>query len=398
MITQRVNEALTADSARRENVGNNPSRAGGSGQGRTPAARECTFTRFMNCNLTVFHGIEGAIELRRWFEKTEMVFGISECAEGKKVKLVAATLQGPALTWWNTKVATMGLGTVNQIPWIEMKQMMTTEFCPAEEVQRMEHELWNINVKEFNIPDPTDEAVLIGHISFGAEVVAKKEGDYGKGNKMSGRNFKVRTSRSSETTRINSQNNKKQGNTRVMTTAPNEGNAPARLPLLCNRCFIRHIGPCTIQCHNYGKGHTRNHYPKKNKPQGGNASGRAYVIKDADKQGPNVIMDVSYEVELADGKVVSTNTVLKGFTLNLVNHPFKIDLMHIELGMFDVIIGMDLLAERDAIIICGEKDVRIPCENKTLIVKGDKGPSRLKVISCIKARKYIERGCQMFVA
>ncbi|GJX01165.1 hypothetical protein Tco_0185078 [Tanacetum coccineum] len=49
------------------------------------------------------------------FEKTESVFGISECAEGKKVKFAAATLQGPALTWWNTKVATMGLETVNDM-------------------------------------------------------------------------------------------------------------------------------------------------------------------------------------------------------------------------------------------------------------------------------------------
>ncbi|GJZ26563.1 putative reverse transcriptase domain-containing protein [Tanacetum coccineum] len=72
--------------------------------------------------------------------------------------------------------------------------------------------------------------------------------------------------------------------------------------------------------------------------------------------------------------------------------------MPIELGTFDIIIGMDWLAERDAIIICGAKVVRIPCRNKTLIVEGDKGPPRLKVISCIKARKYIERGFQMFVA
>ncbi|GJZ23951.1 putative reverse transcriptase domain-containing protein [Tanacetum coccineum] len=51
----------------------------------------------------------------------------------------------------------------------------------------------------------------------------------------------------------------------------------------------------------------------------------------------------SYGVELADGRVVSTNTVLKGCTLNLVNHIFEIDLMTIELGTFDVIIGMDWL-------------------------------------------------------
>ncbi|GKA75680.1 hypothetical protein Tco_0782058, partial [Tanacetum coccineum] len=66
-----------------------------------------------------------AVELRRWFEKTESVFGISECVEDKKMKFAAATLQGPALTWWNSNVATMGLETVNRMPWTEMKQLMT---------------------------------------------------------------------------------------------------------------------------------------------------------------------------------------------------------------------------------------------------------------------------------
>ncbi|GKF87089.1 hypothetical protein Tco_0257966, partial [Tanacetum coccineum] len=70
-----------------------------------------------------------------------------------------------------------------------------------------------------------------------------------------------------------------------------------------------------------------------------------------------VKIDVSYEVELADGRVVSTNTVLKGCTLNLVNHLFEIDLMPIELGMFDAIISMDWLVKRDAVIICGEKPI-----------------------------------------
>ncbi|GJW66299.1 hypothetical protein Tco_0120723 [Tanacetum coccineum] len=37
-------------------------------------------------------------------------------ANDKKVKFAAATLQGPALTWWNAKVVTMGLETVNQMP------------------------------------------------------------------------------------------------------------------------------------------------------------------------------------------------------------------------------------------------------------------------------------------
>ncbi|GJZ34715.1 putative reverse transcriptase domain-containing protein [Tanacetum coccineum] len=99
---------------------------------------------------------------------------------------------------------------------------------------------------------------------------------------------------------------------------------------------------------------------------------------------PNKIED-SYEVKLADGRVVSTNTVLKGCTLSLVNYIFEIDLMPIELGTFDVIIGMDWLVKHDVVIVCGEKVVHIPYGNKTLIVKGDKGGSRLKIISYIKA-------------
>ncbi|GKB66259.1 hypothetical protein Tco_0927671 [Tanacetum coccineum] len=98
------------------------------GQDAAPVVRECTFTGFMKCNPTVFRGVEGAVKLQRWFEKTESVFGISECAEGKKVKFAAAILQGPALTWWNSKIATMGLETVNRMPWTEMKQLMTANF------------------------------------------------------------------------------------------------------------------------------------------------------------------------------------------------------------------------------------------------------------------------------
>ncbi|GKF17933.1 hypothetical protein Tco_0062851 [Tanacetum coccineum] len=121
MIKESVDGAITAEGARQANVKNDASGSGRArGQDIAPVVRECTYVGFMRCNPNVFHGTEGAIELRRWFEKTKSVFGISECAEGKKVKFVAATLRGPALTWWNAKVATI------------------------EEVQRMEHELWNL--------------------------------------------------------------------------------------------------------------------------------------------------------------------------------------------------------------------------------------------------------------
>ncbi|GJZ72626.1 hypothetical protein Tco_0636772 [Tanacetum coccineum] len=140
LIIERVNTAVEAERERQVNArrqGNNEA----GGQGGAPAARECTFSGFMKCNPTVFHRHEGAVELSRWFKKTEMVFGISKCAEARKVKFAASSLQGRALTWWNSQVATMGLEAANQMGWTKMRRLMTEEFCPIKEIQQMEHEL-----------------------------------------------------------------------------------------------------------------------------------------------------------------------------------------------------------------------------------------------------------------
>nr|GEX49006.1 putative reverse transcriptase domain-containing protein [Tanacetum cinerariifolium] len=71
-------------------------------------------------------------------------------------------------------------------------------------------------------------------------------------------------------------------------------------------------------------------------------------------------LDTGYTVELATGRVSETNIVLGGCTLGLLGHPFNIDLMPVELGSFDVIIGMDWLAKYHALIVCDEKVVCIP--------------------------------------
>ncbi|GJR49634.1 putative reverse transcriptase domain-containing protein [Tanacetum coccineum] len=76
-------------------------------------------------------------------------------------------------------------------------------------------------------------------------------------------------------------------------------------------------------------------------------------------------LDHYYDVELADGRIIGLNTILRGCTLNILNHPFNIDLMPVELGSFDAIIGMDWLVKYQAIIVCAEKIVRIPWGNET---------------------------------
>nr|GEV04065.1 hypothetical protein [Tanacetum cinerariifolium] len=53
----------------------------------------------------------------------------------------------------------------------------------------------------------------------------------------------------------------------------------------------------------------------------------------------------SYDVELADGKIVRVDAIMRGCTLNFLNHPFNIDLMPVELGSFDVIIAQEYMAK-----------------------------------------------------
>ncbi|GKD58500.1 putative reverse transcriptase domain-containing protein, partial [Tanacetum coccineum] len=113
-------------------------------------------------------------------------------------------------------------------------------------------------------------------------------------------------------------------------------------------------------------------------------------------------LDHNYNVKLADGRIVGLNTIIWGCTLNLLNHPFNIDLMHVELGSFDVIIGMDWLVKYHAVIVYAEKIVRIPFGDESLIVRGDgrsnKHGTRLKIISCTKAQEYLTKGCHVFLA
>ncbi|GJT30655.1 putative reverse transcriptase domain-containing protein [Tanacetum coccineum] len=190
----------------------------------------------------------------------------------------------------------------------------------------------------------------------------------------------------------------------------------------------------TVTCHACGeKGHYANQCRKTTT---NNAQGRAYMLRDRNAhQDPNVVMgmfllnqhlarvlfdsgadksfvsislasmlnippitiDTFYNIKMADENLVSTNTIIQGATLTLLNQPFKIDLMPIKLGSFNVVIGMDWLSKYHARIICDEKVIHIPINGETLIIRGDQSKTRLSLISCIKTERYISRGCQVFV-
>ncbi|GJY65204.1 putative reverse transcriptase domain-containing protein [Tanacetum coccineum] len=359
LVANKVAEALAADRATRNNPNVASGSGGSSGQGGAPPIRECTFAGFMN------------------------------------------VLKGK--------------------PWADMKKMMLEELCPSEEIQRLENKLRSLKLRDTNIAAYTqwfNELALLCPEAVASE--KKKVKLYIKGLP---KNIKGETTFSNpavlndavhmahtlmeqkiqdKAERVAESNKIKEDQLQTVTVVDCVTLDHARQS--ATGVERRVIGQITI-----AKGLWL--------LRGGNATGQVYAIRDAKQgQGPNIVtgtfllnnryapivfdsgsdksfintsfsylidikpvrLNTSYEVELADGKIVSTNTVLRGCTQNLINHLFEIDLMPIELGTFDIVIRMDWLVERDAVIVCGKKEVHIPIKNEVLVVKGNKGVSRLK--------------------
>ncbi|GJX92610.1 putative reverse transcriptase domain-containing protein, partial [Tanacetum coccineum] len=203
---------------------------------------------------------------------------------------------------------------------------------------------------------------------------------------------------------------------RAYTAGSNERKGYVRSLHYCKKYRLHHEGPCTVRCGNCKRvGHmtmdctavvapNTQRTPVGNQPGiNGNKTGsnevtaKAYAIRGGVNLDSNGVMgtfllnncyasmlfdsgadrsfvsstfsafldvasstlDTSYAVELADGRISETNVVLIGCTLGLLGHSFDIDLMPIELGSFDVIIGIDWLVKYHALIVCDEKGCQV---------------------------------------
>ncbi|GKB27376.1 hypothetical protein Tco_0866777 [Tanacetum coccineum] len=99
--------------------GNGDCLGGGNGNGNpnvnvggvVPVTRECTYQDFMKCQPLNFKGTEGVIGLTRWFEKT-----------------------------------IVGTDVAYAMSWKALMKLMTKVYCPRNEIQKMETELWNLAV------------------------------------------------------------------------------------------------------------------------------------------------------------------------------------------------------------------------------------------------------------
>ncbi|GJS60862.1 putative reverse transcriptase domain-containing protein [Tanacetum coccineum] len=363
------------------------------------------------------------------------------------------TLHGVALTWWKSHVKTVGYDAAYGVPWNTLMKMMTAKYCPQNEIKKLGIEIWELKMKDTDLasytqcfqelalscrrmfpeesdkiekyvgglPDMIHGSVMASKpktmqdaVEFATELMDKKIHTFVERQIENKRKFKD-TSRNNKNQQ---QQNKRQNTSRAYATG-----------LVRKGSMVGHLAR---DCRSSGNANTGGN---------GNAPAKVYVVGNAGiNPDSNVVMgmfllnnryasilfdtgadrsflsttfssliditptalDYYYDVDLANWKIIRINTIIRVCTLNLLNHPFNIDLMPVKLGSFNVIIGMDWLAKYHAIIVCDEKLVCIPFENKTLIVRGDisnqGNETRLNIISCTKTHKYMLKGCHVFLA
>ncbi|GKE71674.1 hypothetical protein Tco_1529746 [Tanacetum coccineum] len=98
---------------------------------RPPIAKRGNYKEFISCQAFYFNGTERVVGLIRWFERTELVFSRSNCAEENKVAFATGTLTDDALSWWNAYAQPTGIEQANRITWTELKRLLTNKYCPG---------------------------------------------------------------------------------------------------------------------------------------------------------------------------------------------------------------------------------------------------------------------------
>nr|GEW97748.1 reverse transcriptase domain-containing protein [Tanacetum cinerariifolium] len=66
------------------------------------------------------------------------------CTIASQVKFASCTLEGSALTWWNSYVRAVRQDVAYAMPWTTLKKMITDKYYPRGEIQKLESEYWNL--------------------------------------------------------------------------------------------------------------------------------------------------------------------------------------------------------------------------------------------------------------
>ncbi|GJU71980.1 putative reverse transcriptase domain-containing protein [Tanacetum coccineum] len=315
------------------------------------------------------------------YEKMEQCSLIAISPEKIQVKYATFTLLNSALTWWNPHKRTIGTEAAFAMSWRELMKLMTEVYCPRNEIQKMESELWNLTVKNNDLAAYTQR---FQKLTMMCTTMVLEEEDRvkkfirGLPDNIQRNVIVVEPTRLQDAIRIanNLMDQKLKGY--AVKNAKNKRRLEGGGEANPNSNVIK------------GTFLLNNHYASMIFDSGADRSFVSTTFSTLLDITPDTL-DVSYAVELANGRISETNTILRGYTLGLLGHPFNINLMLVELGSFDVIIGMDWLANHHAVIVCDEKIMRIPFGDEVLIVQCDRdGKGEKSKLSIISYEKRLE--------
>ncbi|GJT66368.1 reverse transcriptase domain-containing protein [Tanacetum coccineum] len=234
--------------------------------------------------------IEMEIEMGIMVEKMETVFNISNCPPKYQVKYATCTLQDSALTWWNSHKRRIGVDAAYAMKWAGLIKLMTEVYCPRNEIQKMETELWNLTVKGNDlttytqrfqeliflctrmVPDEEDrsERFIVGlpdniQGNVIAANLARLQDAIRIANQLMNKKLQGYAARSAENKRrmesnprdnygqqppFKRQNVSGQNVARAYTTGNNKRKRYAGPHPLCNKCKYHHVGQCIVKCNN----------------------------------------------------------------------------------------------------------------------------------------------------
>ncbi|GJT41870.1 putative reverse transcriptase domain-containing protein, partial [Tanacetum coccineum] len=227
-------------------------------RGDRPVAHECTYQDFMKCQPLGFKGTEGVVGLIRWSEKMETVFHISNCLERYQVKYATCTLLDSAFTWWNSHKRTIGTNDAYVLSWRELLKLMTEVYCPRNEIQKMETELWNFLVKNNDMAtynQSFQELTMICTKMVPEEEDRVEKFIGGLPDNIQGNVIAAEPTRLQDAVRIanNLMDQKLKGYVnvaRAYMAGNNEKNGYEGTLSFCNKCKLHHEGHCIAKCCN----------------------------------------------------------------------------------------------------------------------------------------------------
>nr|GEW55826.1 putative reverse transcriptase domain-containing protein [Tanacetum cinerariifolium] len=374
LIDQCVANTLVARDADRSRNGNDSHDSGMGVRRQAPPDRECTYQDFMKCKPLYFKGSEGVVKLTRWFERMETVFCISHCTVENQIKFPTCTLLGSALMWWNSHVETVGPNVTYAMSWKNLRKKMTDKYCSSGEIKKLEG---SGNMKLYGSSKPLCPKCNYHHDGRCALKCYKC-------NRVDHLSYDCRSATSANT--VINQRGTETVQKPTCFECEAQGHFKREYPKLKNNNRFHLASNGNASAKVYAVGHVRtnpdsnvvigtlllnNRYTSILFDTGANRSFVSTAFSYQIDITPTVL-DHYYDVELADGRITGLNTILRGCTLNFLNHPFNIDLMPVELG-------------NETLIVCGDGS--------------DQGnETRLSIISYTKTQKYMLEGCHVFLA